>query len=135
MAPTPAREVALQFLDAYWRGDVPAALALCHANATLKLPESLALTGSASVERVLPEIVGRIYPRFVGGRFDVRIDAVLDGTSQVAVEYTATGSLVRGGSFRCRYVVVMDVDVGRLRSIRPYTDTRYVSSTLMADDR
>ena len=129
-----AREAALQFLDAYWRADLEGALAICTPGASIELSQSVALASPAPLAEVLPIIFTKVYPRFVESCFVTQIDRVLADDSAVAVEYAATGSLVSGRPFHCRYLVIIEIEGGKVRRFRPYTDTKYVDAELF-DER
>jgi ketosteroid isomerase-like protein len=132
-----ARSTALQFLEAYWRADFEGALAVCTPNACIEaplaLPQSVASSSPAALAEVLPIIFTKVYPRFVGSRFAIQIDRVLTDDSTVVVEYTATGSLVSGRPFHCRYLVIVEIDGGKVRRFRPYTDTKYIDAELFSE--
>ena len=125
-------EAARAFLAAYWRADLPAALALCASGAVIVLARSLPLVTPAPVAEVLPKIFRDVYPRFEGGRFDVTIDRVLSDEQGVLVEYTARGKLTNGTLFDCGYAAVLEFVAGKIERLRMYTDTRYVASALMS---
>lgn len=123
--------VALSFLAAYWRGDLSAALEFCTPTATMELPASIPIPTPERMARLLPVVFSRVYPRFVGSRFDVEVDRVIARGALVVVEYIATGRLVEGGDFRCRYAMVIETDGDKIAWARAYTDTRYVAERLM----
>ena len=125
-------EAARAFLEAYWRADLPAALALCASGAVIVLARSLPLVTPAPVAEVLPKIFRDVYPRFEGGRFDVTIDRVLSDEQGVLVEYTARGKLTNGTLFDCGYAAVLEFVAGKIERLRMYTDTRYVAAALMS---
>ena len=125
-------EAARAFLAAYWRADLPAALALCASGAVIVLARSLPLVTPAPVAEVLPKIFRDVYPRFKGGRFDVTIDRVLSDEQGVLVEYTARGKLTNGTLFDCGYAAVLEFVAGKIERLRMYTDTRYVAAALMS---
>jgi len=125
-------EAARAFLAAYWRADLPAALALCASGAVIVLARSLPLVTPAPVAEVLPKIFRDVYPRFEGGRFDVTIDRVLSDEQGVLIEYTARGKLTNGTLFDCGYAAVLEFVAGKIERLRMYTDTRYVASALMS---
>lgn len=123
---------AREFLAAYWRADLAAALSRCAPGATIELAKSLPLVTPAPVAEVLPRIFREVYPRFEGGRFDVSIDATLADEQRVLVEYTARGRLTTGNPFECRYAAVLEFGAGKIDRLRMYTDTRYVADALMS---
>ena len=123
---------ARDFLAAYWRADLAAALARCAPDATIELAKSLPLVTPAPVSDVLPRIFRDVYVRFEGGRFDVTIDAALADEQRVLIEYTACGRLTTGNPFECRYAAVLEFGAGKIDRLRMYTDTRYVAAALMS---
>lgn len=125
-------EAARAFLAAYWRADLPAALALCTSGAVIVLARSLPLVTPTPVAEVLPKIFREVYPRFEAGRFDVTIDRVLSDEQGVLVEYTARGKLTNGTLFDCGYAAVLEFVAGKIERLRMYTDTRYVATALMS---
>jgi ketosteroid isomerase-like protein len=128
--PAPACAAALAFLQAYWRGSLEDALASATMDAVIELPRSIPLPSPAPLAQVLPLIFGRIYSCFANGRFDIHIERCLVDGEAVIVEYTATGDLVSGRVFRCRYLVILEMQAGRVARFRPYTDTKYVDDEL-----
>jgi ketosteroid isomerase-like protein len=125
-------DVARAFLEAYWRADLAAALALCSSGAIITLARSLPIVTPAPVAEILPKIFRDVYPRFEGGRFDVTIDRVLSEERGVLVEYTARGKLTSGTLFDCGYAAVLEFVAGKIDHLRMYTDTRYVAAALMS---
>jgi len=128
-----ARDTALEFLEAYWRADIDGALAVCTPDASIELPPSVAIASPAPIAEVLPIIFTRVYPRFVDSRFGIQIQRVLADETAVVVGYTATGSLVNGRSFHCRYLVIIEIEGDKVRRYRPFTDTKYIDAELFAD--
>lgn len=125
-------ESALSFLEAYWRADLAAALALCTPDATIVLARSLPIATPAPVADILPMIFRDVYPRFEGSRFDVSIDRMMADEQGVLVEYTARGKLKNGSVFECAYAAVLEFSDRRIARLRMYTDTRYVAAALMS---
>jgi ketosteroid isomerase-like protein len=125
-------EAARAFLEAYWRADLAAALALCASDAVITLARSLPIVTPAPVAEILPRIFRDVYPRFEGGRFDVTIDRMLSDEQGVLVEYTARGKLTSGSSFDCGYAALLEFVAGKIERLRMYTDTRYVATALMS---
>jgi ketosteroid isomerase-like protein len=118
---------ARDFLAAYWRADLMAALTHCTHAATIELAKSLPLITPACIADVLPRIFREIYPKFQGAKFDTTIDATLADEHSVLVEYTARGLLRSGSAFDCRYAAVFEFTAGKIGRLRMYTDTRYVA--------
>lgn len=129
--PAPACAAALAFLQAYWRGNLEDALANATTDALIELPHSVPLPSPAPLAQVLPVIFGRVFSCFVNGRFDIHIERCLVDGGAVIIEYTATGDLVSGRVFQCRYLVVLEMRAGRVARFRPYTDTKYVHDELL----
>lgn len=127
-----ATAVALAFLRAYWRGDLDAALACCVEGATIELPASVPLPTPAPISAVLPLIFAAIYPKFVGGRFEVDVERTVSDGAVVAVEYLAHGPLVSGRQFRVRYAAFLDVEGGKVTRFRAHTDTKQVAEDLLS---
>jgi ketosteroid isomerase-like protein len=125
-------DTARDFLAAYWRADLAAALSHCAPGATIELAKSMPLVTPAPVAEILPQIFRDVYPRFEGGRFDVTINATLADEERVLVEYTAHGRLTTGSPFDCRYAAVLEFAAGKIERLRMYTDTRYVADLLMS---
>jgi hypothetical protein len=126
------QRTALAFLKAYWAADLETALTHCVAGATIELPPSVPIKTPAPIAEVLPQIFADVYPRFVGGRFDVRIERTISERTAVVVEYVASGSLVNGRTFRCGYVVVLDIADSKVQRFRSYTDTRHIADELLS---
>lgn len=125
--------VALTFLKAYWRGDLAAALGCCTSTARMELPPSIPIVTPARIADLLPVIFRGVYSRFSGGRFDVLVENVISERSTTVVEYIATGHLVNGRDFRCRYAMVLTVEHGKVAFARSYSDTQYVAAELLSE--
>jgi ketosteroid isomerase-like protein len=128
----PTRVTAFAFLQAYWRGNLAEALANATVDAVIDLPRSIPLPTPAPLAQVLPIIFERVYSCFVEGRFEIDLERCLVDGPVVVVEYTASGDLVSGRVFRCRYLVVLEMQEGRVARFRSYTDTKYVDTKLFA---
>jgi ketosteroid isomerase-like protein len=125
--------VVRAFLHAYWCGDLAAALGCCTSTASMELPPSIPLETPARIADLLPVIFRGVYSRFSGGRFDVLVENVISERSTTMVEYIATGRLVNGRDFRCRYAMVLTVEHGKVAFARAYTDTQYVAAELLSE--
>jgi ketosteroid isomerase-like protein len=123
-------QTALQFLNAYWRADLAGALAICTPDAAIELPQSVAVASPAPIADVLPIIFTKVYPLFVDSRFVIQINRVIADNSAAVVEYTASGPLVSGRSYHCRYLVMIEIEGAKVKRFRPYTDTKYVDVEL-----
>ena len=126
------RAAALHFLEAYWRADLACALGVCAPHAEIDLPQSVSLPSPAPLAEVLPLIFANVYPRFVDGTFSIAVERILSDQRSVVVEYTASGPLVSGRTFHCRYLVLIEVVDGLVVRFRPYTDTKYIDAALFA---
>jgi ketosteroid isomerase-like protein len=126
------RRVALAFLSAYWRGELPAALALCWPDAVIELPKSLSIVTPAPIRDVLPGIFADVFRRFVDGNFDIEIERTVAEDDVALVEYRASGALQAGYRFDCRYAAVLKVADERILLFRQYTDTQYIAATLLS---
>jgi ketosteroid isomerase-like protein len=125
-------EFARSFLEAYWRADLPVALALCAPGAVIVLARSLPIVTPAPLTTVLSQIFRDVYPRFEGGRFDVTINGTLADEQRVLIEYTARGKLKSGSLFECDYAAVLEFNAAKIVRVRMYTDTQYVAAALMS---
>jgi ketosteroid isomerase-like protein len=105
--------VGLAFLQAYWRGDLAAALGCCTSSTSMELPPSIPVQTPARIAGLLPVIFRGVYSRFSGGRFDVLVENVISERSTTLIEYIATECLVNGRDFRCRYAMVLTVEHGK----------------------
>lgn len=130
-----SEKAALRFLEAYWRADLESALAVCAPDATIELPTSAAIASPAPLATVLPMIFTKVYPRFAQSHFEIQINRVISDELAAVVEYTASGSLVNGRPFHCRYLVMIEIEGGKVNRFRPYTDTKYLDAELFAGDK
>ncbi|MBS0611808.1 MAG: nuclear transport factor 2 family protein [Proteobacteria bacterium] len=126
------RRTALAFLHAYWRGDLAAIHELVASTAIIELPRSTPLPSPAPLLDVIPLIFEQAYPRFRDRRFDIAVERCVIDDRVALVEYQATGTLVSGRTFCCRYLVVLAVEGGRIVRFRPYTDTKYIDAELFS---
>jgi uncharacterized protein len=130
-----ARAVAVGFLEAFWRGDIPAALAACAPDAVWTLQASLRPERHVPVPVAIDFLMSRLVSGFApeSGYTVTFRNAIAEG-DEVAVEYAAAGRTRAGDHYSNDYLVRFTVRDGRIVSVRPYFDTHRVHRLLAALD-
>lgn len=132
---TEPRAVATGFLEAFWRGDIPAALARCAPDAVWTLQASLRADQQVPVPMAIEFLMTRLVSGFApeSGYTVTFHNAIAEG-GEVAVEYSAAGRTRSGGHYTNDYLVRFTVRDGLIVSVRPYFDTHRVHRLLAALD-
>ena len=117
----------VEFLRAFWRGDVDASMALACDDAEFVFARSLPYPRRCQLREALQRIVDGLFAAFdPPGRFDVEIRHVLAEGDVVMVEYSARGRLANGRSYENDYVMAFTLKDGRIHEQRAYTDTLHL---------
>jgi len=120
--------VALRFLEAFWRGDVAAALALATPGARFIFARSLPYPRECPLSEALQAIVSGLFAAFdPPGRFEVTVRHVLGSGDHVTVEYSAAGRLANGRDYQNDYVMAFTFREGMIDEQRAYTDTLHLT--------
>jgi len=124
----PAEETVLEFLRAFWRGDIDAAIARSVPEARFVFARSLPYPRVCPLREAHEAIVGGLFAAFdPPGRFAVEVRHVLVGGNQVTVEYSARGRLANGRDYANDYVMAFTLRDGLVLEQRAYTDTLHLS--------
>ncbi|MCX5737438.1 MAG: nuclear transport factor 2 family protein [Proteobacteria bacterium] len=127
-----AEGVTLGFFRCLWDGDLEGALTWCSPDAQFEFAPSLPYPSPAPMRQALQSIMQDMYTKFDTEKgLQVTVEHLMSKGDDVAIEYLATGLLRDGREYRNRYLTYVLVQQGRVRLLRPYTDTAYVSSTLL----
>ncbi len=126
-----AADVAIAFLQAFWDGDGDRAAALCTPDAEWHFAQSLdypsPMPASEAVVRVNQDMLQLFEP---DPGLSIEILSVINDDGAVAVEYEATGKTKNGRDYRNRYLMRIDIEDGKVASVRPYTDTLHLTNVL-----
>jgi ketosteroid isomerase-like protein len=123
-----AGEVALAFLQDFWRGDVAAAVRRCTPGATFVFARSLPYPRECPIGEALTSIVDGLFAQFdPPGQFRVDVRHVVSDGNNVTVEYSARGRLQNGREYENDYVMAITVEDGAVACQRAYTDTLHLS--------
>ena len=129
------RQVAQDFLGAFWRGAPQEGLALCAPDAVWTFQKSLRTPRHASIAEasdwLMTTLVGGFDP---DSGYTVEVHNTIAEGDEVAMEYTARGLTRRGEIYENNYLVRFTLRNGLIVSVRPYFDTHYVHRTLAALD-
>lgn len=138
MSPAPAiggsadaETVALDFLRAFWAGDVDGALRHCAAGASFQFARSLPYARECGVRQAVQNIVDDMFESFDPEGFSIEIRNQLSAGGEVVVEYCATGRTRAGQTYENDYVMCITVENGKVVSVRPHTDTLHLAQLLM----
>jgi len=125
---TPTTDTAVQFLQAFWRGDVDSAIQHSTPDAEFVFARSLPYPRRCSLRDALDQIVNGLFAGFdPPGQFDVEIGHVVATGDQVTVEYSASGKLANGRDYANDYIMAFTFRDGRIAEQRAYTDTLHLS--------
>ena len=93
-------DIALRFLQAFWRGDLDAATALSTPDARFIFARSLPYPRECPLRQAHEAIAQSLFAAFdPPGKFSVELRHVLAADDQVTVEYSATGKLANGRDY------------------------------------
>lgn len=124
----PAETRIREYLHAFWRGDVDAAVALCTPDATFVFARSLPYPRECPIREALSTIIDGLFDAFdPPGRFTTEIRHVLCDGANVTAEYSARGRLANGRDYENDYVMAFTLRDGRIAQQRAYTDTLHLS--------
>jgi ketosteroid isomerase-like protein len=130
-----ARDVAVRFLEAFWRGDVPAALTLCAPDAVWTLQRTLREERRVPVPVAIDFLMTKLVSGFApDSGYTVTFGNAIDDGEEAAVEYSAEGLTRNGATYRNDYLVRFTVRNGHIVSVRPYFDTHQVHRLLVPLD-
>ncbi len=121
-------ELALQFMRAFWRGDVDGSVALCTPEARFIFARSLPYPRECPMREAHESIVNGLFALFdPPGQFTVEVKHVLSRDGQVTVEYSAHGKLANGRDYENDYVMALTIRDGQVAEQRAYTDTQHLA--------
>ena len=84
------------------------------------------------MRQALQAILNDMYTKFDPATgMQVSVDRIMTNNNDVAIEYTASGDLQNGQRYVNRYLTLAIVHGDKLVLLRPYTDTAYVSESLL----
>ena len=128
------KEIVKTFLEALWSGDKTGAKEQFSSDAEWWFRPSLGyqrpMSCSDAIDVVMDDMIGRFDP---DKPFNVELHHIFGEGGEVAAEYTATGTTIRGRDYRHRYLLRASVEDGKIKTIRPWADTKYFLETLYGD--
>lgn len=128
---TDAKTLGLAFLQSFWDGAPERGLALCEPGATWQFQRSLHDPRIVPVPQAVQWLTDKLIAGFdPDSGYTVDVTSVIGSGDEAAIEYSATGRTRSGEVYLNHYVVRFSTSGGRIRSIRPYFDTHYVSRVL-----
>ena len=126
-----AKQLALDFLQAFWDGDPARGVALCTPDAVWTFQKSLREPRYAPIDEAIDwlntKLVGEFDPE---SGYEVEVKNAIGEGNEAAIEYSARGKTVRGDVYHNDYLVRFTVSDGKITSVRPYFDTHYVHRVL-----
>jgi ketosteroid isomerase-like protein len=121
-------DLALRFLQAFWRGDVTAAADMVTDDAVFVFARSLPYPRRCPLLEAHRQIAGGLFAAFdPPGGFEVEIRQLLSAGDAVTVEYSARGRLANGRDYENDYIMAFTFREGRVAEQRAYTDTAHLS--------
>lgn len=128
-----AETVALDFLRAFWEGEIYGAMRYCAPGATFQFARSLPYGRECPVREALQHIIDDMFESFDPEGFRIELRNQLSADGEVVVEYSATGRTRAGQGYANDYVMCISVQDGKVTSVRPHTDTLHLAQLLMND--
>jgi ketosteroid isomerase-like protein len=131
-----AKDVALAFMEAFWRGEPARAETFLTPEATWvfqrSMPQALEAGAVWPLARAMRRIVDDLFGAFDPERgFDVEVTSAIAEGDEVAIEYRATGWTRWGREYRSTYAARLTVRDGKVCQLRPYNDTKYMLDELI----
>lgn len=130
-----AKEVATDFMQALWRGDVAEVDRLSTPDAVWVFQPGMPYAAEGGRTWPLRDALRRIiddlfsaFPEDTG--FDVEVTSLIAEGDEVAIEYEARGTPRSGTPYHNVYAARLTVSDGRIASLRPYNDTRHMLESL-----
>jgi ketosteroid isomerase-like protein len=132
------RERAVACLQALWRADLPACFAHLAPDARFIFAPSLPYSEqgrSWDAREALQRIVDDLFATFdADGPLTVTLTGTLAEGREVAVEYSASGTVRGGRVYNNDYIMRISVgEDGLIRRMAPYNDTRLLWKLMMED--
>jgi ketosteroid isomerase-like protein len=131
-------ERAVACLQAFWASDLPACFAHLAPNARFVFAPSLPYSQSESgrnwdAREALARIVDDLFATFdASGPLVVELTGVLAEAGEVAVEYTARGTVRGGRMYENDYIMRASLgEDGLITRLKPFNDTRLLWSLMM----
>lgn len=130
-----AKQVALDFMSAFWRADLDAAEAYLAPDATWVFQPGMPYAAEGgrvwALRPAMRRIVADLFTAFDPARgLEVEVTSAIAEGGEVALEYTATGWTVAGREYRNHYAARLTVRDGLVAELRPYNDTKHMLDEL-----
>jgi ketosteroid isomerase-like protein len=126
-----AKQLALDFLQAFWDGDPDRGVALCAPDAVWTFQKSLREPRHAPIAEAIDWLNTVLVAEFdPDSGYEVEVKNAIGEGEEAAIEYSARGKTVRGDIYHNDYLVRFTVRDGKIISVRPYFDTHYVHRVL-----
>lgn len=121
-------DIALRFLQAFWRGDLAATSSMATPEAIFVFSRSLPYPRRCPLRDAHAQIVGGLFAAFdPPGKFTVTVRQVLAAGDAVTIEYSAAGKLANGRDYENDYIMAFTMRDGLIHEQRAYTDTAHLS--------
>lgn len=129
-----AKAVVRDFLEALWGGDKDGAKAAFADDAEWWFRPSLGykcpMPCTQAIDIVMDDMIGQFDTE---KPFNVELHHLFGEGEEVAAEYTATGTTLKGRAYEHRYLLRATVRDGAIVTVRPWADTKYFLETLYGD--
>lgn len=126
------KTVVKTFLEAFWREDLASAKACLAPNAEWWFAQSLPYPRPCPAAEALDRVATDMFTAFdPNDALRVQWEVLFAEGEEVAAEYSARGRTRTGKVYANRYCMRATVRNGRIVSLRPYTDTKYLTEVLL----
>lgn len=130
------KQVALTFLQAFWRADLETSFTLLTPDAKFLLMPTAAEQRENDARVALRMIVDSLFSRFDPATgLHCEVTSLIAEGNEVAIEYTARTRTFRGEPYENFYSAHLTIRDGQVAMLRTYADTRYINRMLSRRER
>lgn len=129
-----AKQLVRRMLTGLWTGDKELAKSTIAADAEWWFLPSLDYPRPMHPDQAIDIVMDDMIGRFDASKpFEVTLHRLIAEGSEVTVEYTAVGTTINGLVYDHRYCLRATVVDDKIKTVRPWADTRYFLDTLYGD--
>lgn len=126
------KTVLKTFLEAFWLEDYATAKTFLAPDALWWFAQSLPYPHPCPAAEAVDHIARDMMTAFDPvDKLKVQWEVLFAEGDEVAAEYTARGKARNGNAYRNRYCMRATVKKGKLVTLRPFTDTKYLTEVLL----
>lgn len=123
---TSPKEVVANFLSRFSEGDVPAILACMTDDATWWVAGKLKGISGTNDKLALGKLLEQVKPIYINGALRITPSKFVTEGNTVACEAESFAELVDGRIYANQYHFSIEVECGKISSVREYSDTQHM---------